>query len=102
MLARDGQERGIQWAPSTGKGSVDLLEKDYRKIQNEMSDEDDAEEGSSESKKKLTYSRWVISFEDETEARRFIRAWHMRPYPEDGMRLADGEPEPLIHAEFLW
>ena len=105
MLARDGQDRGIQWAPLNGKGSITLLERNSRRTQDKQASKDEESETEDvELRKKLDFSRWVISFEDETEARRFIRAWHMRPYPlvEDGWRISDGEPEPLIHAQFLW
>lgn len=41
--------------------------------------------------------RWILSFSDESEARRFIRAWHRRQFPQDR-----GEDPRLVHAEFLW
>ena len=99
MLVRNGQDRGISWAPATGKGSITLLEKAPRKAQTGSNGG-----GDQALKKKPSFSRWVISFEDETEARRFVRAWHMKPYPltDDGAQIADGEPEPLVYAKFLW
>ncbi len=44
-----------------------------------------------------TEKRWMLSFSDEDEARRFVRAWHRRDFPS-----ARGEESLLIQAEILW
>ena len=45
--------------------------------------------------------RWIVRLGDENEARRFVRAWHRRPFPllDDEVR---GEKPPVVNAEFLW
>lgn len=54
--------------------------------------------------KKPKITRWIIAFEDEPEARRFIRVWHRQPYPYSLVqeKAVPGEPASVVHAEFLW
>lgn len=50
-----------------------------------------------------TRIRWTIAFEDENEPRRFVRRWHLRPFPEaDKERGRRGDHAPVVHAEFMW
>lgn len=46
--------------------------------------------------------RWIVSFIDEQEARRFTRRWHRKPFPLRGEGVAVGEPPPLLNAELIW
>ncbi|PBP28418.1 hypothetical protein BUE80_DR000568 [Diplocarpon rosae] len=50
-------------------------------------------------------ARYIISFKDSNEARRFVREWHRRPFPTDSMerheQLVD-EPPAIVNAEVLW
>ncbi|KAI9832716.1 MAG: hypothetical protein M1826_001274 [Phylliscum demangeonii] len=46
--------------------------------------------------------RWIISFQDRAEARRFVRVWHMRPFPLSPALEEDGEVPPVVYAECLW
>ena len=74
--------------------------------QNEFGQEDDddvdADDHAQESPRRA--GRWVIRFDDEAEARRFVRAWNRRPWPLHGM---DGgvvyrDEAPVVGAEVLW
>ncbi|MCJ1405460.1 hypothetical protein MMC11_008688 [Xylographa trunciseda] len=114
MLAKDGQDRGLQWGPLNGKGEIEVLHVDAENSGGENGENDvtASEDGPGLSEwrdnelkpKKHGHQRWIISFEDEAEARRFVRIWHRRPYsfPLQDESPSQGEPEPLVHAEFLW
>ena len=115
MLAKDGQDRGLQWGPLRGCGSIDVFE-----VKPGEDDDDETEAGfagepdsgrgdkwqrDEELKpKRNRVQRWIISFEDEAEARRFVRVWHRMPYmfPLQTDIPSRGEENMLVHAEFLW
>ena len=108
MIARDGQTRGIRWSPAIGKGAVEQFNGQQRHVlsslgdreEDQVSEADDVEVEAN----KVFYKRWLVSFEDEVEARRFIRVWHKRPFPLwlFGLAWEEGEPLPLINTEFMW
>ncbi|KAI9848581.1 MAG: hypothetical protein M1837_007250 [Sclerophora amabilis] len=47
--------------------------------------------------------KWIINFEDSVEARRFVRAWHKRPFPvkQGEEKTTYGEIPPLVNVELL-
>ena len=95
MLARDGRDRGLHWAPFDGSGAGDM-------VRLYDSSEGDGAGVESDARAATPMFRWLLSFRDEAEARRFVRTWHLRPFrlaPE--LRTA-GEPLPRVHAEFMW
>ena len=47
-------------------------------------------------------SRYIISFKDGHEARRFVREWHRRPFPVQRERNHGNEPPAIVNAEILW
>lgn len=47
-------------------------------------------------------SRFIISFKNSHEARRFVREWHRRPLPVQHGARAEDEPPPIVNAEILW
>lgn len=108
MLARDGQDRGMPWSATESAGAIQDFNGQPRRStaagegwpESAPDEEHDEEPETSRG----GYRRWLVSFEDETEARRFIRAWHKRPFPvwQFGMDWEDGEPLPLLHTEFMW
>ncbi|MCJ1476949.1 hypothetical protein MMC13_005618 [Lambiella insularis] len=119
MLSKDGNNRGLQWGPLRGEGDIEVLnvDADAEGGDGEKSEEAAGDHRSGQSRGKIPLARdvelkpkrhgrqrFLISFEDENEARRFVRLWHRRPYP---FPLQDeaptyGEPEPLVHAEYAW
>lgn len=93
MITADGRDRGLAWdmsidRPDTSEVPAESFEASTSRETGEI-----AEIGP----KRHVTSRWVISFSDENEARRFIRAWHRRPFPS-----ARGDDPTLIQAEFIW
>ena len=108
MIGADGRDRGFRWSPSIGNGTIEQFDGQPRLVMPKLKDEGDSpaaeEEVVEEQGNKGIYRRWLITFEDETEARRFIRVWHRRAFPlwQFGVPWEDGEPLPLVHAEFIW
>ncbi|MCJ1470917.1 hypothetical protein MMC07_009565 [Pseudocyphellaria aurata] len=100
MINRDGQDRGLAWALALGENSVEKVECPISPMEDPENpgSRDDADSPRTRS----VYPRWIISFTDENEARRFTRSWHRRPFPLRGERVAVGEPHPLVHAEVIW
>ena len=104
MLTKDGIDRGTPWGPMNGKGSIEQIHKASEPLPEDLADEHALEDGESRPSRRKMFSRWVIAFEHESEARRFVRLWSRRPYPFPVAHETpvDGEPTPLVHAEFLW
>jgi hypothetical protein len=107
-LREDGRRRNLHW--KFGKeeaGHIFKLNYDHQ-------GDDSLEEaggGTQESietyraRKKAEYrrpSRYVISFRDRNEARRFVREWHRRPFPVKRQHNLGDEPIPIVNAEILW
>ena len=92
-IAADGRDRGLDWDVSidrldTSKAAADGFEDSTGTETDEF-----AELGA----RRHAPSRWVISFSNENEARRFVRVWHRRPFPS-----ARGDDRALVQAEFIW
>ena len=118
MLEDDGNDRGMQWYPNTVRGAVEEIiqslegnssasEKQFDEdVESDLGEEEDTQESLDEPRKHKDRHtrRWLITFEDEKESRRFIRTWHMRPFPMWKFDTAWGqrEPLPIVHAEFVW
>lgn len=96
MIVVDGRKRHMQW----GDMACENIIEDYHKHV-PLLREKDVDPTSTVSQK---LNRWMITLQDEAEARRFVRAWHMQPFPAWPMyRQGDqNEPWPLIKAELLW
>ena len=110
MLAKDGQSRGMPWSSlAHGQDAVRLLSSaadDNGSCSPGFSAATDDEDIDLEEEQipRRQGRSWLIAFKDETEARRFARVWHLRPYSfplktEDRQR---DEPSPLVHVEHLW
>ena len=101
FLHKDGQDRGIAWGAVDGRGTIQRLEKEQKVHAGHSGEETHNGDANIA---QPGFSRWVLEFEDESEARRFVRTWHRRPYifPLRHEWLDNGEPTPCIHAEFLW
>ncbi|KAG9244821.1 hypothetical protein BJ878DRAFT_420544 [Calycina marina] len=46
-------------------------------------------------------SRFVLKFQKTDEARRFVREWHRRPFPQPSL-YGDDEDAPVVEASYLW
>ena len=108
MIARDSQTRGIRWSPAIGKGTVEQFDGQQRQAPSSLGDREEDQSGEADDVEveanKVFYKRWLVSFEDEVEARRFARVWHKRPFPLwlFGLAWEDGEPLPSVNTEFMW
>ncbi len=89
-IAADGRQKGLAWNFSIEKLNT---------AQCSLEDYGSSEYGTSAELRPQRHiaPRWILSFEDENEARRFIRTWHQTTFP-----LARGDGPRLVHAEFLW
>lgn len=92
-VTADGRDRGLAWDMSIDR--LDTSEITADSFEDSTSSETDGIAGSGA--RRHAPSRWVMSFSDENEARRFIRAWHRRPFPS-----ARGDDPALVQAEFIW
>ncbi|MCJ1431141.1 hypothetical protein MMC27_000492 [Xylographa pallens] len=114
MLSKDGRDRGLQWGPLRGHGEIEVLHVQAEHSGGEIGANDITDPGDGHGRsewrdtelkpKRHGHQRWIISFEDEAEARRFVRVWHRRPYPFPLQEESPsyGEPAPLVHAEYMW
>ena len=100
FIAQDGRHRGLAWALAPAADSIKMLEvpSGVPSEQEESAYMDDPEL----KLKKRDLLRWIVTFGEETEARRFVRAWHRRPFPIPNARNSYGGPLPLLNVELLW
>jgi len=105
-LRDDGRRRNLHWKFAKEGGHIFKL--NYV-CQGENLEEPGEETGESieayRARKKAEYrrpSRYVISFRDRNEARRFVREWHQRPFPVKRPRNPGDEPIPIVNVEILW
>ena len=92
-VAADGRDRGLAWNVSIDRLDTSSVAADGF----EDSTGTETAELAGLGARRHAFSRWVLSFLNESEARRFIRAWHRRSIP-----LARGDDPVLVQAEFIW
>ena len=113
FLAKDGQDRGIRWSPLGDEGSIEMFEWDSKHAEEnevEAQMDRDIRASSDEWVKKERHGvrASILAFKDETEARRFVRVWDRRDFPEldiphPGRKVNNAAWDiPKIRAEFLW
>ncbi|KAH8802818.1 hypothetical protein F5884DRAFT_738673 [Xylogone sp. PMI_703] len=101
-ITADGRQRNLPWKltgrDTAGIRRIDVSQSDEHPLYDEMADID------SSGRRIGFQTRWkyVISFKDGQEARRFVREWHRRPFPIPEERNEKDEPPPIINAEILW
>lgn len=98
MINQDGRNRGLPWSLA---GDVPAIEKVNYSSDDATTTHPNGPLESGQSKERLR-RRWIVTFVDESEARRFIRRWHRRPFPLRGAGTGVGEPPSLVNAEFIW
>lgn len=89
-IAADGRQRGLAW-------NVSIEKLDTSSVEVEDHASSDYDESAELRPQRHVPPRWILTFEDENEARRLIRIWHRKPFP-----LARGDGPRLVHAELLW
>lgn len=99
MLGRDAKERNLPWGLVGGDEAIVKLEV---KRAEEDADADTALPDDARRRRRWRPPRFILSFKDAQEARRFVRAWHRRPLPVAPERISDGEEGPIVNAEVLW
>lgn len=92
-VAADGRDRGLAWDISIDRLDTSIVASDGFEESTSTEQVGLAELGA----RHHAQSRWVMSFSNENEARRFIRAWHRRPFPS-----VHGDEPAFVQAEFLW
>jgi hypothetical protein len=96
-LGRDGKERNLQW--NLLQGDDDIVKLDTKK-EAELEEDEDKD---GQRRKRRAPPRYIISFKDNQEARRFVREWHQRPFPLSQERQnPEDEAPPIVNAELLW
>ena len=93
IIASDGRDRGMAWDVSIAKLDTSAVPTDLA----EDPHSDEMLETSETSPRRRISQRWVLTFSNESEARRFIRAWHRKHLAS----LRHDEPR-IAQAEFLW
>ena len=102
MIEVDGrQRRNMSWRKVGGEGAISLLDAPVAS-QESGEDVDEIDRDTSQSKVRQSPPRWLIEFEDEDEARSFVRAWHKRPVPTASVDSNPGESIPIVNAELVW
>jgi len=106
-LKDDGRRRNLHW--KLGKEEAgNIVKLTYDDQGDNLEGPGERTEESTEAyraRKKEEYrrpSRYVISFRDHNEARRFVREWHRRPFPVRRQHNPGDEPIPTVNAEILW
>ena len=92
-VAADGRDRGLEW-------DISIHELDTSRTAADTFDDStsiEADNCSQLGARRHALPRWIMSFLNESEARRFIRVWHRRPFPQ-----GHGEDRALVQAEFIW
>ena len=106
FIGRDGRHRGMAWALMDGKDSIQQIDPDGSRSNEEDGTEHEHMEHEGKAFRDYvsrTKIRWIIAFEDENEARRFVRRWHLRPFPTGSDdRERRGDHAPIVHAEYMW
>ncbi|KAI9681499.1 MAG: hypothetical protein M1817_002783 [Caeruleum heppii] len=102
-LRSDGDDRrGTPWQVRDGLTSITPVNPT---LVDEM-DSVDHRDGSGTEDERPTWRwaspRWIVPFEDMSEARRFMRAWHKRAFPVREDPGSADEPPPLANVELLW
>jgi hypothetical protein len=99
-ISGDGHERNLHWKFIDGEGAIVKVNSD------QQGEEDESEEsrfnGLHRRRNTRSQSRYILSFKDSYEARRFVREWHRRPLPLRMEKKVSDEPPPMINAEIFW
>lgn len=95
-IDQDGRDRALPWATAGGSSSFEKLN-----LPTASPEDMGGSEAVEPENKGRSSARWIVTFVDENEARRFVRAWHKRPFhlSGDAVRGADAA---LVNTEFLW
>ena len=91
-IFEDGQDRQLGWGLAEYNAVLGI---------NSPSSEERPRSGGRE-RQEQKLQRWTIAFRHQAEAMRFVRAWHLMPYPPGRKPIVEEETTPLMHVEYLW
>ncbi len=103
-IADDGRRRNLHWRLAGGlRGDDNIVRLNYNPFDSQSGEvRDELEQMKVAREARLRPSRFVISFKDRHEARRFVREWHRRPFPQYSRPRPEDETAPLVSAKILW
>lgn len=103
-IARDGNLRNLRWNLLPEKDDIVRLE--GGKVlpdEGDWTGPDLQQDLDRKQKGRGQPTRFILSFTDNQEARRFVRSWHRRPFPlRPGPQYPKDEEPPIVNAELLW
>lgn len=108
FIERDGHTRNLRWHLCDGRHAITSTEaEDEKEYLGEGDAEAEMHMNMEREEKRGMAVAWVVAFKDMVEARRFIRTWHRREWPDydqkDMRELGVVAEQPaMIHAELLW
>ncbi|KAG0650558.1 hypothetical protein D0Z07_3262, partial [Hyphodiscus hymeniophilus] len=97
-ISNDGRRRNLHW--SLKNGGENAIFKINSDIQNTDS-HDPATENRQSRRSVRGPARYILSFKDTHEARRFVREWHRRPFPVEKEHKVGAESPSMMHAEMF-
>ncbi|KAL9615280.1 MAG: hypothetical protein Q9167_000251 [Letrouitia subvulpina] len=101
-IDRDGRDRGIDWAlDDKARGAVTQVQRTEPPLE-EVESSSSREGESQEPQRSSGLAKWIVSFQDETEARRFVRLWHMKPLPHFVDSTGGTRAASPVHVELIW
>ena len=108
-ISRDGANRGLPWAvcpgPDSGVTQLNLAISLHGELHRRVLDRQGSEDVEDTGGKKdhcRTFHKWVVAFQTDAEAKRFVRAWHKMPLPSWRQGTEYEEVPSIVHAESLW
>jgi hypothetical protein len=100
-ISDDGKRRNLHWDLIDGEGAIVKINGDQQNL-----DDESAEEAivtrTPRSRNIRSPTRYILSFKDPHEARRFVREWHRRPFPMQKEHKVGDEPPPIMNAKIFW
>lgn len=100
-ISRDGKRRNLPWNLIAGDGAIVKVSSEEQN--GEIDEPEDSSFASSSRRRKIRGpARYIISFNDPHEARRFVRVWHRRPFPVNREHKVSNVPPPIMNVEMFW
>ncbi|KAL9074919.1 MAG: hypothetical protein Q9157_004215 [Trypethelium eluteriae] len=108
-ISKDGVNRALPWAtlpgPDAGVTELKLAISMHGELHQQLLDKQWLEGREEEVKTNIhakVFHKWIVAFQTEVEAKRFVRAWHKMPLPAWWQGTQYEEVPSIVHAELLW
>ena len=102
LLSKDQRERNLHWKLAEHHNDILKLGKSNVESLVNVEGDDVFDDQHRSTNRRTQHTRWILSFQDSQEARRFVRSWHRRAIEDLEYHSPDGEPSPQASAELLW